>query len=622
MKIQNILNFYRWLVWVFVGSLSLGAHAEAPLWTFSAPNPALQTVRLSGTSIIQYTVTNQSSRPKSLVLRTAMPGVSAPVCNLSGKGSTCVLNITVQGNLLPAEGIRFSPVLCMGGNPNQCYGPGTPDQVQVRVLPDQGQLSLTASGMQVSSLVLGANDNATLVLKNTGLATVRDIAVSIPLAWQAYFTNQCPSELEPNQTCNIDYTIPAIFPPGSLKAFRITATNSSNEIYFPMTVQPVGGLSCWGWNVFGQLGSAQNVGSNTPNDAPLALASLAGGVVAIGGGYGHTCALLSDNSVSCWGRNNAGQLGYSTNYGTDNANITPAAVVGLGLDNVALAVGYSHTCALSSAGNVYCWGANGAGQLGTSVAVTPSTYTPMQVQGLTNVTAIAAGGDHTCALTRAGGVKCWGSNVYGQLGNNNGSGASTPIIVPQDVQGLTSEVDSIVAGAFHTCALLRTGAVKCWGRNWFGQLGSTTNSGSSGNPNPTPLDVQTLSSGVQGISAGFYFTCATMADGSAKCWGFNQNGQLGVAAYPTGPGPYSVPGTVQTLNPGDVIYGVNSMGSSCALLSTGGGKCWGWNLYGQLGNPFGSGSNGGFSVPLDIQVLGTSIKAMSSGLGVHTCAIS
>src|ERR1051325_1623078 len=145
----------------------------------------------------------------------------------------------------------------------------------------------------------------------------------------------------------------------------------------------------------------------------------------------------------------------------------PLVVRAATVDVVPLSSGSGHTCAITAAGGVACWGRNTTGELGDGT--TNDRNVPVAVSGLAaNVVAVAAGYDHTCALTAVGAVKCWGSNWFGQLGDGTTSDSSVPI----DVSGLSTGVTAIAAGSYHTCAIMTTGALKCWGNNWFGQLGN------------------------------------------------------------------------------------------------------------------------------------------------------
>src|SRR3990170_1152550 len=186
-------------------------------------------------------------------------------------------------------------------------------------------------------------------------------------------------------------------------------------------------------------------------------------ITAIAAGRDHTCALTSDGGVKCWGSNGSGQLGNGTT--TDSSN--QVDVSGLASGIAAIAAGAFHTCALESGGGGKCWGANESAQLGNGTNTDSSV--PVDVSGLaTGVSAIAAGGLHTCALTSGGGVTCWGSIWYDQLGNVS----TTATNIPVDVSGLASGVTAIAAGGWHTCAPYSSGGVACWGDNWYGQLGN------------------------------------------------------------------------------------------------------------------------------------------------------
>jgi len=271
-----------------------------------------------------------------------------------------------------------------------------------------------------------------------------------------------------------------------------------------------GAVKCWGDGGKGQLGNGGTNNALTPVD----VSGMSSGVVTISAGGVHTCALTSSGAAKCWGASNSGQLG---NGGTDMAYTTPVNVSGMSSGVVAISAGQSHTCALTSSGAAKCWGDGGKGQLGNGIA--SASLTPVDVSGLSSgVVAISVGLDHTCALTSSGAAKCWGFGLFSVLGNGGTGNALTPV----DVSGLSSGMVAISAGEAHTCALTSSGAAKCWGTGMSGQLGN----GGTNNA-LTPVDVSGMSSGVVAISAGGSHTCALTSSGAAKCWGANFFGQLG-----------------------------------------------------------------------------------------------
>ena len=324
-----------------------------------------------------------------------------------------------------------------------------------------------------------------------------------------------------------------------------------------------GAVKCWGDNGDGQLGD----GTTTNRNVPIAVSGLSSGIIAIAGGGDHTCALASSGAVKCWGDNEYGQLGDGT---TVNRNV-PVNVSGLSSGIIAIAGGGAHTCALASSGAVKCWGDNEYGQLGDGT--NNDSNISVNVSGLSSgIIAIAAGGEHTCALTSSGALKCWGANGDGQLGNGRSN-------VPVDVSGLSSGIIAISAGGVHTCALTYSGAVKCWGFNWYGQLGDGTG-GYWRNDSNVPVAVSGLSSGISAISAGWYHTCALTDSGAVGCWGRNNYGQLGDWTYG---GLSNVPVAVSYLSSGISAISAGK-GHTCALTSSGAVKCWGYNWHGQLGD--------------------------------------
>ncbi|HQQ62197.1 MAG TPA: hypothetical protein PLF22_01350 [Pseudomonadales bacterium] len=340
-------------------------------------------------------------------------------------------------------------------------------------------------------------------------------------------------------------------------AVAIAAGDSHNCV-----LTSAGAVQCWGSNVAGQLGD----GTTNQRNTPVAVSGLTSGVTAIAAGKNHTCALTSAGAVKCWGDNNYGDLGNNA----DSQSDTPVAVLGLTSGVMAIAAGEDYTCALTSTGAVKCWGDNFHGQLGDNTTIT--RFTPVAVNGLSSgVTAIAAGFNHACALISTGAVKCWGWNSYGQLGDNTTTQRNTPVAV----SGLTSGVIAIAAGYQHTCALTSAGAVQCWGWNGNGQLGNN-----SYTTRYTPVAVSGLTSGVTAIAVGDVHTCALTSAGTVKCWGYNGYGQLGDGTTTTNRlTPVAVSG---------LTSGVTAIAAGyqhiCALINTGGVTCWGNNGSGQLGD--------------------------------------
>jgi alpha-tubulin suppressor-like RCC1 family protein len=326
-------------------------------------------------------------------------------------------------------------------------------------------------------------------------------------------------------------------------------------------ITDTGGLLCWGDNSKGQIGD----GTTTDRFMPVKVVGLSSDVVAVSAGGQHTCAVLSGGGVKCWGSSKYGQLG----DGTKMMKIKPVSVKNLESGVIAVAAGFRHTCALLTGGEVRCWGYNGEGQVGDETK--KNKVVPVNVKGLrSGVKALAAGVWHTCAVMSDGGVKCWGNNFYGQLGDGTKNNRRKPV----DVKELHSGVAAIFPGGYHTCALLGAGGVKCWGWNYYGELGDGSTSHKF-----LPVDVSGLDSSAASVCAGGYHTCAALGSGDVKCWGENFYGQIG-----DGTMKHKTTGVdVKGLSSG--IKSV-SCGSdhTCALSDAGKVLCWGWNAYGQLGD--------------------------------------
>ena len=297
-------------------------------------------------------------------------------------------------------------------------------------------------------------------------------------------------------------------------ASGVNALSTGDYLVF-CVITSAGGVKCWGDNSYGELGDGTSV-YGSYSEIPVNVSGLSSGVSAVSAGFGHTCALTSSGGAKCWGSNWAGLLGSG---GPASISPVPVDVFGLSAGVQSISVSQSHSCAVTSAGGAMCWGDNEGLGLGDGTTAI-CRFTPVSVSGLSSgVSAISLAYHYTCALTSAGGVKCWGE---GPLGNGASSGSNIPV----DVSGLTSGVSAISVGgdsySHHACALTSGGGVKCWGANTYGQLGDGTNT-----ERYIPVNVSGLASGVSAVSAGGNHTCALTSSGSIKCWGANRSGQLG-----------------------------------------------------------------------------------------------
>jgi alpha-tubulin suppressor-like RCC1 family protein len=342
-----------------------------------------------------------------------------------------------------------------------------------------------------------------------------------------------------------------------------------------------GGVKCWGGNILGALGNGENTYESV---VPVDVVGLESGVSTIESGTGHTCAVTSGGGVKCWGWNSEGQVG---NGVCANGVSTPVDVIGLTSGVSAVTADGAHTCALMVGGGAKCWGDNHWGELGTSNAVSHDTdrreLAPVDVLGLdVGVSVVSTGSTVSCALS-AGGVKCWGNNDAGQLGDGSNDSSATPV----DVVGLGSNVLALSTASSHSCALTGSGGVKCRGSNSRGQLG---NNHSYGNSN-VPVNVVGLASGVVAVSSASSYSCAVTSGGGVKCWGANGYRQLGDGSTQSSAIPVDVVG----LDSG-VTAVATASDHACALTIGGGVKCWGDNGDGQLGD----GTLEDSSVPVDV----------------------
>jgi alpha-tubulin suppressor-like RCC1 family protein len=348
---------------------------------------------------------------------------------------------------------------------------------------------------------------------------------------------------------------------------------------------------CWGDNDRKQLNLL--LYQYTPNDV-LNINNAAVSVVA---GEAHNCAILKGGKAKCWGSNDEGQTGIMVN---GHYTGVPQFVDKLPAVS-ALAAAGKHTCGLTTAGGVMCWGEGGLLGDGTYY----NANWAVQVVGLTGgVKAIAMGELHTCAITGSGAVKCWGKNNQGQLGTGNPDGDDH--YSPEDVVGWDGKAISIAAGDTHTCVLMEGGGVKCWGGNGLGQLGDGKNTMQA-----SPVDVVGLSGTVDSLYASGGMTCVKMDSGAWFCWGFHND--------PAGGRAFSSLAPVELDDLQGAHYFATGNNHLCVLTAVGEVQCWGHNQFGQLGAPQAIGTERQVFPPVKVEGLGSEVVSLSVG-GDHTCA--
>ncbi|MBM6406109.1 hypothetical protein JQN72_17895 [Phycicoccus sp. CSK15P-2] len=288
-----------------------------------------------------------------------------------------------------------------------------------------------------------------------------------------------------------------------------------------------GAAWCWGRNEFGQVGDGTTVHRNTPQ-------AVLGGEAfsSLSAGFFQTCGLVDGpaGQVSCWGRNNTGQLG----DGTKVNRSTPAPVVG-GQTFTSVSAHFGYSCALDDSDQAWCWGRNDMGQLGDGT-FTGRTVPGPSAEGHDFASLIGPSGTHSCGIDTDGVTWCWGSNRYGQLGIGDDSvvGSPTPLEVITEESGAFTSVSA--GGGYHTCGINADGEAWCWGGNVIGQLGDGTTVDSN-----RPVQV-VLEDGIElvSIDTGIYHSCGVDTAGDAWCWGSGGPGQLGDGTHTSSSTPLKV----------------------------------------------------------------------------------
>ena len=382
---------------------------------------------------------------------------------------------------------------------------------------------------------------------------------------------------------------------------------------------------CWGQNTEGRLGNGTTTDSSYISAVDISGVLSGKTTRQISAGITHTCIVASDNQIYCWGANGSGQLG---NGLTDNSSV-PVATIPVrdssdrpSLD-ISVSIGGGSTCALASNHRLYCWGNNASGQLGAGT--TTNSMQPLLVQSAGSldgktIQSTSAGNLYTCVIASNMRAHCWGKNDYGQLGNNSTTDSLTPVavVVSGALNGQAS-IKQIAAGSTHTCAVASNNKAYCWGDNTYGQLGNNSTASSSV---PVAVDTSGVLSGksIVQITAGSAHTCAIASDNQVYCWGSNANGRLGNNSTTNSLVPVAV-NTSGVLSGKTVIQISAGASYVCAIASDNQVYCWGYNGSGRLGN----GSTTNSSVPVAVNTSGVlsgkTVRQISSESG-QACALA
>jgi cysteine-rich repeat protein len=397
-------------------------------------------------------------------------------------------------------------------------------------------------------------------------------------------------ECDPEYTWNGRTCVPAVR--------LVTAADAHTCVLSTM-----GAVRCWGWGTFGLpgYGNTNTIGDDETPDSvgDVDLGSTTDQLVAAGS---HTCAISTTGALRCWGSGAFGKLGYgnTSDIGDDEAPRS-AGEVDVGGPVQQVAIGFDHTCALLTSGAVRCWGRGRFGQLGygnendVGDDESPASAGDVDVGG--PVKQIAASGYHTCALLASGGVRCWGMGEWGELGYGNnvdffpdttedvnivGNNETPASMGDVDVGG---EVQQIVAGGHRTCALLTSGAVRCWGAGDGGALGYGNTDTIGDDETPASAGDVDVGGPVRQLSVGNGVVCALLVTGGLRCWGYVWTGggslgygnmeSIGDDETPASAGDLHIGGPVRQISAGALHH--------CALLARGSVRCWGYAGQGALG---------------------------------------
>lgn len=425
--------------------------------------------------------------------------------------------------------------------------------------------------------------------------------------------------------------------PGATATPSITsltpAAGSDNNMIVSVPVPAGAGLGTYEVTVTASLSNGQT----RSGTAVLTVTEPVPQVKEVSAGFTHTCAILHNGSVRCWGNGSSGQLGQGNTNSLGRTSSTlpdsvPPVDLGSGRTALQISAGFDHSCALLDDHSVLCWGNGAGGALGQGDQSnigdneTPGSVGPVDLGGGHTAVAVAAGGSYSCAILDDASVKCWGGGIVGKLGYGNTTNINDPSSVGPVSLGGGRTATAIDTAADHTCVIVNTGGVMCWGGNLVGKLGYGYNE--TVNPNigddETPASVGTINLGghtALQITGGDNNTCALLEDHTVRCWGTSFRG---INGYPGGNDFYSPPTDPVDFGPGRTAISIEGAADhTCAALDDGSVRCWGFGTDGRLGygntNDVGDNETPGSPGPVNLGP-GRTAVAVSAGR-YHSCAL-
>lgn len=511
--------------------------------------------------------------------------------------------------------------------------PNNAGQFYKSTIPKAVDVTGVLSGKTVKSISLGRQNTCAIAASADGKNQV--------YCWGYNYGGAVGVPMTSIYSTDIHRPVAVTIEEGVLKDKTILSLSTGTE--HSCVIASDGQMYCWGddENVGDSNNGVLGNGANVKSFVPVGLAKtgiLSGRTVKsiTAGGYGHTCAISDEDKAYCWGYNYNGQLGNNTKttsripvpvyIGTVEA---PGALYGKVIKLIETGRVHDYTCAIaadaSSGDQIYCWGDNASGQLGnnskTQTSVPIKVNTDGALSGLT-IKSMALGRDFACVIASDDQPYCWGANSLGQLGDGTTTQSLVPVKVKTDGVLNGKKLVSISSGTFHTCALDSDGAAYCWGYNSNRDLGNVSVTGYSSTI-PVVVSNMGLLSGktIKAISAGEQFTCVIASDDQAYCWGLNDRGQLGGGLADTQ--SYDPVKVTANILDSKTIKSISAgTYSSCLLASDSQVYCWGWNVYGQLGD-----GNKVDAIFQPVRVFNTGVLAsktitsVSVGLG-SSCAIA